>query len=102
MVAKAIVRLDEVFPSSDHTDRDLWRAYLPHALYVVRSGLGDEVAEQLSLLEKLGFCLLSEGRYKDAEMSFVHVTEARKRVLGEQHLSTLVSMANLALTYCNQ
>ncbi|KKA23726.1 kinesin light chain 1, partial [Rasamsonia emersonii CBS 393.64] len=101
-VAKAIVRLDEVFPSNDHTNRDLWRAYLPHALYVVRSDLGDEVPEKLSLLEKLGLCLLSDGRYNDAEMSFVHVTETRKRVLGEEDLSTLVSMANLALTYCNQ
>jgi len=101
-VAKAIARLDCVFPSHDHKNRDLWRAYLPHAQYLVGSDLGNGVRERLSLLMKLGQCLLSDGRYNDAEKPFLEVMEANKMVLGEEHPATLTSMANLASTYCNQ
>ncbi|KKA23702.1 kinesin light chain 1, partial [Rasamsonia emersonii CBS 393.64] len=101
-VAKAIARLDCVFPSHDHKNRDLWRAYLPHAQYLVGSDLGNGVRERLSLLMKLGQCLLSDGRYNDAEKPFLEVMEARKKVLGEEHPATLASMANLASTYRNQ
>lgn len=98
-VAKAIARLDCVFPSHDHKNRDLWRAYLPHAQYLVGSELGNGVRERLSLLMKLGQCLLSDGRYNDAEKPFLEVMGANKMVLGEEHPDTLISMANLAFTW---
>ncbi|KAB5517553.1 hypothetical protein GE09DRAFT_978889, partial [Coniochaeta sp. 2T2.1] len=41
-------------------------------------------------------------RWKEAESLGVQVMDARKRVLGEDHLDTLTSMANLASTYWNQ
>jgi hypothetical protein len=46
--------------------------------------------------------LLEDGRWMDAEELFVQVMETRKRVLGEEHPSTLTSIANLASTYGNQ
>jgi hypothetical protein len=43
-----------------------------------------------------------EGRWKEAEDLFVLVMETRKRELGQEHPSTLTSMANLASTFWNQ
>ena len=43
-----------------------------------------------------------EGRWKEAEELFVQVIETSSRVLGNEHPSTLTSMANLASTYWNQ
>jgi tetratricopeptide (TPR) repeat protein len=44
----------------------------------------------------------NQGRFKEAEQLDVQVLEARKRVLGEDHPETLMSMNNLANTYWNQ
>ncbi len=54
------------------------------------------------LLNKFGVCLLSNGRYDEAEKSFSQALRTFKRMLGAEHPSTLISMANLALTYWNQ
>ncbi|KAH7319053.1 hypothetical protein BKA65DRAFT_356306, partial [Rhexocercosporidium sp. MPI-PUGE-AT-0058] len=44
----------------------------------------------------------NDGRYNEAEASFLEVMETRKRVLGAEHPSTLTSIVNLASTYRNQ
>jgi tetratricopeptide (TPR) repeat protein len=100
---KAVTRVDEVFPDDDHKNRSVWRAYLPHARYVLDSTLiEDGVKEKQELLWKFGMCLYREGRYNEAEKSSFQVMETRKRVLGVEHPDTLTSMANLASTYGNQ
>lgn len=100
---KAVIRLEEVFPDSDHKNRNLWRMYLPHTRYVLDSLLiKDGVQEKLTLLCKFGMCLYHEGRYDEAEKSFIQVINAWKKVLGEEHPDTLTSIANLASTYRNQ
>jgi hypothetical protein len=43
-----------------------------------------------------------DGRWREAKDLFVQAMETRKRVLGEEHPSTLTSIANLASTYGNQ
>ncbi|PVH68835.1 TPR-like protein [Cadophora sp. DSE1049] len=102
-IAKAVARLADVFPNDDHENRTIWRAYLPHARYALTSDLVHEsVGANLSLLERFGQCLLSDGRYNEAEDPFVEVVERRKRVLGPEHPDTLSSTANLASTYSNQ
>ncbi|OAG00992.1 TPR-like protein [Paraphaeosphaeria sporulosa] len=69
--------------------------------------------ERLDLLWKCALALYSDGRYEEAEELFVQVMETSsrlnvqvmetfKRVLGEEHHSTLTSMANLASTFSNQ
>jgi len=54
--------------------------------------------------ELAGFALVffEAGRWKEAEELEVGVMETRKRVLGEEHPDTLISMANLASTYWNR
>jgi tetratricopeptide (TPR) repeat protein len=101
--AKALKRLEEVFPDSDHRNRSVWRTYLSHARYALEYQSDvDVVFEKSGLLWKFGMCVYSDGRYNEAEKAFMQVMENRKRVLGAEHLDTLTSMANLASTYRNQ
>ena len=46
-------------------------------------------------------CLYSDGRYNETEISFIEVTERRKKALGAEYLDTLISIANLASTFWN-
>ena len=100
---RAILRLEEVFPDDDHKNRSVWRIYLPHARYVLESDLvNKDGKERLALMWRYGMCLLSDGRWNEAESSFTQVLEIEKRNLGAEHTDTLTSMANLASTYRNQ
>jgi tetratricopeptide (TPR) repeat protein len=56
----------------------------------------------LELARKCAMTLYSDGRWEEAKELFMQVMETRKRVLGEEHPSTLISMADLASTYRNQ
>ncbi|OCK89827.1 uncharacterized protein K441DRAFT_582627 [Cenococcum geophilum 1.58] len=44
----------------------------------------------------------NQGRWKEAEELGLQVMETRKKVLGAEHPSTLMTMHNLASTYKNQ
>ncbi|KAI9789841.1 MAG: hypothetical protein M1816_005758 [Peltula sp. TS41687] len=50
----------------------------------------------------IGKVYYEDGRWKEAEELFVQVMETSSRVLGQEHPSTLTSMANLASTFWNQ
>jgi hypothetical protein len=47
----------------------------------------------------VGLVYTLSGRWKEAEELELQVMETDKRVLGEEHLDTLTSIGNLALTY---
>ena len=98
----AITQLEKMFPDNNNENRSLWRAYLPHARCVLGSGLTEDGATKTELLWKFGLCLYSDGRYDEAERSFLRVMETRKRVLGLEHPDTLTSIAVLASTYLYQ
>jgi tetratricopeptide (TPR) repeat protein len=101
--AKAVKRLEEVFPDNNYKNRSTWRQYLAHAHYVLKSkDSKEETKERKALVWKFAMCLQSDGWYNEAEKLFAEVVETRKRVLGSDHPDTLTSMANLALTYRNQ
>ncbi|RII24885.1 hypothetical protein CUC08_Gglean005700 [Alternaria sp. MG1] len=100
---RTIKQLLRVFPDDEHGSRSKWRRLLPHAQYALSHSLADDNDnERLRLASKCGRTLLSDGRYKEAEELEVQVMETRKRVLSDEHLDTLISMANLAETYMNQ
>ena len=97
---RAVIRLEEVFPDNNHQNRSIWRGYLAHVYYVLKSNLIEKCgANRVGLAWKFGMCLYSDGRFNEAEELFVQVMEAWKRVLGEEHPGTLT---NLATTYRNQ
>jgi hypothetical protein len=62
---------------------------------------GKDEETRIALSRRFGECLLSDGRYNEAEIPFVEVMERHKRVLGQEHPDTLTSMANLASTFWN-
>ncbi|RYN43141.1 hypothetical protein AA0112_g627 [Alternaria arborescens] len=99
----AIIQLLRVFPDGDHSNRSKWRRLLPHAQYALsHSPAVDDDEERLQLASRCATTLSSDGRYKEAEELQVQVMQGRKRVLDDEHPSTLSSMANLASTYSNQ
>ena len=51
---------------------------------------------------KFALAYYESGFFNEAEELQVQVLEIRKRVLGEEHPHTLVSMANLASTYAQR
>ncbi|KAL5371346.1 hypothetical protein DPSP01_014329 [Paraphaeosphaeria sporulosa] len=103
---RTITQLLRVFPNNNHNNRSKWRRLLPHAQYALshspRDDDDDDDEERLVLSWKCAMALYSDGRYEEAEELEVQVLETRKRVLGEEHPSTLTSMGNLASTYRNQ
>lgn len=100
---RVITRLEEMFPNDDHQNRTLWRGYLPHAQYILTSNTSSSDPEpRCSLLERVGCCLLSDGRYNESEKSFTQVLEVKTQSLGLKHPKTLTTMHNLALAYYHQ
>ena len=100
---RAIVRLEEVFPDHNHSNRSVWRTYLPHVRYVLMSDVvNKDEKKRVDLAWRFGMSLYSDGRYNEAEALFIESMERRKKVLGPEHPDTLASMGNLALTYRNQ
>ncbi len=99
----AVNRLDDVFPDQKHQNRSVWRRYLAHAQFALKSRLiGQDGEKRMDLAWKVGSCLDSDGRWKEAETLVVQVMEFRKKVLGDEHPETLASMNNLAVLYDNQ
>jgi hypothetical protein len=109
---RAVTQLLKAFPSNDHSNRSKWRRLLPHAQCALSHSRTDddnregeeeeEEGERLELARKCAMTLYSDGRWEEAKELFVQVMETRKRALGEEHPSTLISMADLASTYRNQ
>jgi tetratricopeptide (TPR) repeat protein len=91
-----------LFPNDDHSNRSKWRRLLPHAQYVLSHSQKDDDDEKLDLARKCAMTLYIDGQYKRAEELQVQVMQTRKRVLGDEHPDTLVSMNNLASTYKSQ
>ncbi|KAI0901540.1 acyl transferase/acyl hydrolase/lysophospholipase [Annulohypoxylon nitens] len=62
---EAICHLDEIFPSDDYENRELWRSYMPHALRVCNDSRGYDLIERYQLMCCIGSCLLEDGRLKE-------------------------------------
>jgi tetratricopeptide (TPR) repeat protein len=91
----AAARVEELVPFGGHERREIWIAYLPHALHLV--GLEDalESATSAGILERIGRCQESNGQYVPAELAHRQAWSLRKGLLGQEHPNTLTSMNNL-------
>ncbi|OJD25604.1 hypothetical protein ACJ73_03029 [Blastomyces percursus] len=102
-IFKTADRLDGVFPDNDPANRQVWREYLPHTLSLIgESEFHIQRERYIGLLQKVGNCLYSDGRYNEAKALFSDMMALQLRKNGNEHPSTLTSMANLASTYQNQ
>ncbi|KNG84272.1 hypothetical protein ANOM_008428 [Aspergillus nomiae NRRL 13137] len=98
-ITKAADRLNEAFPGNDHTNRQLCREYLPHALFLLSDNQFKKQQDMyIDLIRGVGSCLSSDGRYNEAEKLLSQMMETQKQELGPEHPDTLASMANLPLS----
>lgn len=99
---RTIAQLLRMFPNQNCTNRAKWRRLVPHARDVLSLSQNDDDKERLDLAWRCAMALDSDARYKAAEQLFVQVMEARKRIFGNDHPDTLLSMSNVAVTYSHQ
>lgn len=63
-IKKAADRLSSIFPGHDHTNRQLWRELLPHAMFLLSDDEFRKQEEQyIDLIQDVGTCLDTDGRY---------------------------------------
>jgi tetratricopeptide (TPR) repeat protein len=98
----AAARVEELVPFGGHERREIWIAYLPHALHVV--GLEDALdsATSAGILERIGRCQGSNGQYVPAELAHRQAWSLRKGLLGQEHPDTLDSVSHLGLVLESQ
>ncbi|KAE8372277.1 nucleoside phosphorylase domain-containing protein [Aspergillus bertholletiae] len=99
-ILKTADRLSEAFPNNNHTNRKVWREYLPHALSLIaEADFQKEKERYINLIVNTGRCLYSDGRWKEAEELQTEELKICSKVLGLEHPDTLASMNNLAYTW---
>jgi tetratricopeptide (TPR) repeat protein len=100
----ALTRLEAIFPSDEHTNRDIWNEYLPHVITLLeREEVKDAEVEigstRYDLIFKLSMCLLVDGRVTEAVNYLEEHYDWHKRQFDESHPSRLVSQHELASAY---
>jgi hypothetical protein len=102
---QALLSVSNVYPYGDFENRVIGAKYLPHVFAVLKYKGTGSMGERLALAELLhrtasyfGY----KGQWKLAEIFQLKAVDVRRKLLGEEHPSTLSSMANLAAIYLNQ
>ncbi|KAJ3336468.1 hypothetical protein HDU93_002790 [Gonapodya sp. JEL0774] len=105
---EAIQHIATIFHTDNWDQRNVWRAYIPHAVKVLGSSEGKELAERYELCLWIGRCLQTDGRVPEAQANgqvgkavtlLEHVVAVRERVLAEDHPDRPASQNNLASAY---
>ncbi|KAI9778746.1 MAG: hypothetical protein M1816_003919 [Peltula sp. TS41687] len=99
---KALKRLVEIVPFGDHNTREVWTAYLPHAILVASLPEVRNLEGRMPLLERIGSCEFTLGHYRAAEEALRRLLEQRTEILGKEHTSTLENMSVLAAVLSHQ
>ncbi|KAH8595392.1 kinesin light chain [Bisporella sp. PMI_857] len=95
----AMKHLSEIFPSSDYTNRKIWREYLPHVARIDKSEQCKDTEEKSELCLKVGMCLYVDGRMKEAVLWLRESCEWRDRNLAQDDADRLLSQHELAGAY---
>ncbi|KAL4786510.1 purine and uridine phosphorylase [Aspergillus varians] len=91
-----LTRLEEIFPNEDHTNRDKWKTYLPHALGLLGRDEVQDIKKRYELLYKVSMCLLADGRSMEAVQYLEEHFKWNKGEYEEEHPSRLVSQHPLS------
>jgi tetratricopeptide (TPR) repeat protein len=97
-IESAIRRMEGCFPSDDYTNREIWRAYLPHALQILGLDEDRDIRERYLLLYQIAYCVSADGRKKDAVGYFEEVNAWLTRQ-PEDHIDRLMCQHKLARAY---
>jgi tetratricopeptide (TPR) repeat protein len=95
----AVQHLAKIFPARDYSQQDRWRAYMPHALGILRRKDTADMEQRYLLCIKAGRCLLADGRLKEASQCFSESYSWRKEHLPHRDPHTLLAQYELAQTY---
>jgi tetratricopeptide (TPR) repeat protein len=102
-IQRAADQMRKVFPNNHHTNRGLWREYLPHALSLAYE---DEFTAQwkayIDLIQNIADCLFEDRRWNEAEVLYTELIRIKQEETGPSRPSALSSMARLATTYWAQ
>lgn len=99
-VTAVIRRLKSVFPFPDHTNKNIWFGYIPHASAALQ--LYDVVTDQeavIYLLDWLAKSYTYTGNYLAAEMQYQRAIELSTLLHGSRHTATLRLLSNLGGVY---
>jgi tetratricopeptide (TPR) repeat protein len=94
---KTMARLVEIVPYGDHDTRDYWTTYMHHAMHLLNQSEVQELSGRMALLEKIGRCERSLGRYQASERAYRRAFDQRVRTSGAENPETLMTMGNIAL-----
>ncbi|KAL4998888.1 hypothetical protein BDV10DRAFT_62105 [Aspergillus recurvatus] len=104
-VLQAADRFNELFPNTDHTNRQLWRQCLPHVLQLV-----DEVSfkeaqgegRYVLLMNDIMGCLWRENRHREAEPLARDLMAYYQKEYGDADRRTLSCMNDVVYCYLHQ
>jgi tetratricopeptide (TPR) repeat protein len=88
-------RVAELFPTEDHKNKEKWTLYMPHAQTLCAYDISGDLEERYFLLQKMGQCLLADGKYNEAVKIHYFVVLWMEKMLGCLHEDTLKSYDNL-------
>jgi tetratricopeptide (TPR) repeat protein len=96
-VERTLTRLIEIVPYGDHDTRDYWTAYMHHAMHLISLPDVHDMEGRMTLLERIGRCERSLGKFQVAERAYRQAFEQRLIMSGEEHPNTLMTMGNIAI-----
>ena len=91
--------MERIFPSSEHTNRSLWNAYMPHALLLIERAYPQYSTKGHGLLYRVSLCLLADGQTRKALGWLMQRNSLLKRSLAKGHSDLLESQHILAIAY---
>ncbi|GIJ92687.1 hypothetical protein Asppvi_001965 [Aspergillus pseudoviridinutans] len=88
----ALTRLEAIFPSDEHTNRDIWKGYLPHVISLlereeVKNAEIEIESTRYHLIFKLSMCLSADGRVTEAVNYLEEHYNWHKRQFDDSHPS---------------
>ncbi|KAF2202161.1 kinesin light chain [Delitschia confertaspora ATCC 74209] len=101
-VNRTLARLVEIVPYGSYKRREIWTAYLPHAMDIVELPEACNSEDSVLLLDRIGRCEQTLGRYEAAEATHRKVLKQREKLLGKKNPHTLTSMNEVALALSYQ
>ncbi|KAF2628864.1 kinesin light chain, partial [Macroventuria anomochaeta] len=98
VMEEAVRHVAKVFPSDDYANRQVWRAYLPHALRLLKAEQGCDVKEKPGLCLWVGRCLEVDGRIQESVM-WLEESYRLRSMLEEDDPDLLFTQHELAIAY---
>jgi tetratricopeptide (TPR) repeat protein len=95
---KSVLVMAEVFPMGNDETRKECQELYPHAKRVISNISSNETENIDTLTHKVGCYAYLAGKYKEADAMCRQALKIREQLLGIEHLDTIDSMNNLAMS----